>query len=672
MVNKRVFLLSPAPVMLWALTACLGETPGPSSAEMPGTRTQTSAAAPAQVAIDQFHRGLKALKAGRHDEAVRHFTVAIQSGRLSREDLAVAFRSRALACRCTGRYTPAIADYGKAIELNPKDADAYAGRGYVYAAKRVPPSPVVRTDGVVTNQRKAVNDYTKAIELRPGDARLHYDRGSLFAAASEYDKAIEDFDRAIKIKPKYIDAYFSRAAVYRLKSPSLWLADSLEALLANHRKAIAGYSTVIKLDPGNARAYYLRCRAQAYLRDYTPAISDYLKLMELDTDLAREINNTDVLQGAVEHYSRIIKANPKDAMAYLRRGIAYHGQIQERKKAPSDYSKAIELAPKLVQAYRLRAEVRRSLDEYEGAIRDCDKAIELDPTNASNYRLRAGMLRTKGNYDKAIADFSRAIDMSPGQDYLHRWRGSLYYTMGLYDKAIADLSRTIELTPESSFYYSRRGYYYLVVLQYDKAVADFSRAIDIGNDSRRYLARYHQLRGRAYREKGQHDKAIADCDKAVDISWSARAYMSRGHAYNAKGHWLCIYDYDSAAAKDTADLYAPIWRHVARERLGKRKEGELAKTAAERMKDASKWPAPVIRMYLGKLSPAQCLAAAASTDKDTASVQKCEAYYFIGEYYFIKGQTKQAMDGFARCVSMQVRDDVVSSFARQRLSKLGK
>ena len=52
-----------------------------------------------------------------------------------------------------GQYDRAIADYDKAIKLNPRDANAYNNRGFAYGKK---------------GQRdKAISDYRKALQIDP-------------------------------------------------------------------------------------------------------------------------------------------------------------------------------------------------------------------------------------------------------------------------------------------------------------------------------------------------------------------------------------------------------------------------------------------------------------------------------------------------------------------------
>ena len=73
-------------------------------------------------------------------------------------------------------YYGAIADYTKAIEINPNYAIAYTNRGLSKAEAK--------------DYNASIADFTKAIELDPNDAEAYYNRGLSKAKLKDYYGAI--------------------------------------------------------------------------------------------------------------------------------------------------------------------------------------------------------------------------------------------------------------------------------------------------------------------------------------------------------------------------------------------------------------------------------------------------------------------------------------------------
>jgi tetratricopeptide (TPR) repeat protein len=69
------------------------------------------------------------------DRAIRACTNIIAVGGQSRDNLAIAYRNRGIAYEKASDYDRAIADYNKAIELNPQFAETYVDRGVAFSNK---------------------------------------------------------------------------------------------------------------------------------------------------------------------------------------------------------------------------------------------------------------------------------------------------------------------------------------------------------------------------------------------------------------------------------------------------------------------------------------------------------------------------------------------------------
>ena len=53
----------------------------------------------------------------------------------------------------------------------------------------------------------AIADYTKAIEIDPNYSIAYFGRGTIYAVQNNYDLAISDFNRSIEIDPTYAEAF---------------------------------------------------------------------------------------------------------------------------------------------------------------------------------------------------------------------------------------------------------------------------------------------------------------------------------------------------------------------------------------------------------------------------------------------------------------------------------
>jgi tetratricopeptide (TPR) repeat protein len=97
----------------------------------------------------------------------------------------------------------AIADLTKAIEIDPKYADAYNQRGIAFRRNE--------------DFARAIADQSKAIEINPSFARAYSSRGDTYQQQKNYDRAFADYNKAIELDPAYVVTYFNRAFTHVLK-----------------------------------------------------------------------------------------------------------------------------------------------------------------------------------------------------------------------------------------------------------------------------------------------------------------------------------------------------------------------------------------------------------------------------------------------------------------------
>lgn len=108
--------------------------------------------------------GNAAAQAKKFDQAIKMYTRAIKSGKLSPSNLAVAYNNRGSAYDDKDLAAKAMKDFNQAIKIKPDYAEAYYNRSFAYEKKGLLP--------------KALKDIEKAMLLQPDDKyyteRLEY------------------------------------------------------------------------------------------------------------------------------------------------------------------------------------------------------------------------------------------------------------------------------------------------------------------------------------------------------------------------------------------------------------------------------------------------------------------------------------------------------------------
>jgi tetratricopeptide (TPR) repeat protein len=217
-----------------------------------------------------------------------------------------------------------------------------------------------------------------------------------------------------------------------------------------------------------------------------------------------DIMNADY-DSAIAAASEAMRLDPKDAIAFVSRGLAY-ARKGDNERAIADYTQAIRLDPNNVPAFFNRGFAYQKKGDNERAIADYTQAIRLDPNNVPAFFNRGFAYQKKGDMDRAIADFNEARRLDPKNANAFATRGTAL--KGDNDLAIADRGTALKD-------------------DIDRAIAVYTEAIRL--DSNNATAFFS--RGLAYRQKGDIDRAIADFNEAIRLEpKNASAYCNRGDA----------------------------------------------------------------------------------------------------------------------------------------------
>jgi tetratricopeptide (TPR) repeat protein len=128
-----------------------------------------------------------------YDKAISEFSAALQLDPKNAD----AYSYRGFAYASKGNYTQAVADYNEAIQLNPQ-AESYSGRAEVYDK--------------TGDYADAIPDYKKAIELNPGGgAGLYVNLAEDYAHQGDYADATSTYEKALQIDSQSGGIYDSYA-----------------------------------------------------------------------------------------------------------------------------------------------------------------------------------------------------------------------------------------------------------------------------------------------------------------------------------------------------------------------------------------------------------------------------------------------------------------------------
>ncbi len=270
------------------------------------------------------------------------------------------------------------------------------------------------------------------------------------------------------------------------------------------------------------------------------------------------------------------------------------------------------------------------------AIHYCSKAIESGELSNENlaetFNNRGRLYDDTGDYGRAISDYDEAIRLEPDNAHAFNNRGVSYRNWGDDDRAIGDYDEAIRLKPDYGPFFSNRGWAYLYKGDYERAIADYDMAIFLKPDDTGAIF------GRGY--------AKFDLNRFTDA----------------------VTDLAQAVKHNPKDSYSVIWLYLAQARAGQGGLDNLRANATH--VDLDEWPGPVVLMFLS-MTTVEAVAAMGSASTTKAEREKrCEATFYVGQYYMLRNQREQAAEYFRATVATGVTHFIEYNSAKSELERL--
>ena len=385
---------------------------------------------------------------------------------------AVGYEARAKLYYKHDMYAEAEADYRKAYELNPSDAEIAieTARCMLQQGKKEDAAQIL--DRIIKYEPKQAEaqrlravmhyydgDYTSAIDLYI--AYLSLDRGDmdilLYAASSEYAYALKAVTNKIKSAEEDNDRFYwlgVRARIYQVKNQYDEALADLRTMKAYVPDTV--FSTFITYQ--SARCYYFAYEFKKAVENYTLLIDYYRNAgVSVDEELSARgycYERLGSYQEAIADYTEVINGNTDySPLAYCRRSVCKH-------------------------------EMR---EPVEASIEDLNKGLLLDENNISCLIMRGKYLLTEQHDTlRANRDFEHIlqVDTIIGGGYTSRHFALMY--LGRNDEAVEWLNKIIENAPDATNYYDG-ACLYARMNHPDEAMKYLKSALDMGYKDLRYV-----------------------------------------------------------------------------------------------------------------------------------------------------------------------------------------
>jgi tetratricopeptide (TPR) repeat protein len=355
---------------------------------------------------------------------------------------------------------------------------------------------------------------------------------------------------------------------------------------------------------------------------------------------------------------------PNLAWAFNNRGFAYFlkGDLDP---AFADFEQAIRLDPNDAVAFNGRGLVYQARGELDRAIADYDETLRLDPNYLFAFNNRGGAYSDKHDYEHAIADYTEAIRLNSTFAAAIKGRANAYLAKRDFDHAVSDDDALIKLDPKNAAAFYNRGLAYELKGDADRAIADYSEAVQL--DPKNDVA--FNNRGNVYLLNGHPERAVADYSAAIRLDPKEPGmHFNRGVASFYSGNMSqALADLDAASELNPRLAYAALWRDIVN------RHRNLPSPLAQAMTqlDMTKWPAPLVRLYLGQITAEAALAAADDPDPKTKRSHVCEANFFTGKLALQRGAKDEAVRLFRLASSECPENTFVRAFTIAELKALG-
>ncbi len=256
---------------------------------------------------------------------------------------------------------------------------------------------------------EAISQYVKALEINPGDTKIHYNIGTAFQATDDFEHAEKAYKKALELDPANAKA---RSALDLLakqandKKVKELISRAVELQNSNNfQEAITTYLAAISINSNDHSLYYNLGTAYQAAGDLNNAQVQYQKALDLDKANQTYLNTMKNLNSS--------KAEPLIQSAINKQSL------NDLQGAIADYLMAIELVPDDAQTRFNLGTAYQANKQVDEAIQSYQRAVQLDEKGQSDALFfLATLFEEKKNNKSAIESYQKYTQIAPTGQYV--------------------------------------------------------------------------------------------------------------------------------------------------------------------------------------------------------------------------------------------------------------
>ncbi|KAI8596449.1 mitochondrial precursor protein import receptor tom70 [Dissophora ornata] len=287
--------------------------------DVPETKPENVETGDAQFQLAEYY-----LAQREYQQAMEAYNKAIE---LDTTHMAKALNMRGTFTFLIGDGKKALADFDKAIELDPNYVQTYIKRGSIFMEQG--------------DAGKTFGEFETAISIDAEDPNIYYHRGQVFFITGEYESAARDYVKSIELEPKFVFSHIQYGvAQYKLGN----ISDAMNIF----KKALKDFP-----DSGDVNNYY----------------------GELLLDQQQ-------FDQAFERFDKAIKLKPSNPLPYINKALLVFQWKQDPAGAERLCLQSLESDPECDVAIATLGQLFLQQGKIERAIEFFDKSIDMARTEA--------------------------------------------------------------------------------------------------------------------------------------------------------------------------------------------------------------------------------------------------------------------------------------------------